>query len=121
MNTVSALEVAAGIAMRSYGKYRDRRQNQCLGSIGIRKDGAVVHSHNTSAAGCVNPKTHAEYRLLTRLGPFGTIYVARVAGVGGSTWAMARPCDHCQAAMASRWVKRVFYTIGPGEYGSLIF
>ena len=117
MNTHSALEIAAGIALESWRKYRGPEQMQCLGAVGVRQDGAVVHAHNTYVGSRVEPKTHAEYRLLSRLGPFGTVYVARVGGVGGANWAMAKPCPTCHRAMEIRRVKRVFYTIGPDEYG----
>ena len=46
------------------------------------------------------------------------LYVAR-AWKGGRA-AMSRPCSGCQRAIKFFGVARVFYTIGPNEYGSIV-
>lgn len=86
-----------------------------LGCVAKRKDGAYVYSYNSHSnfplyAG------HAEARALRKAGSGAIIWVARVLRKNGE-WAMARPCGRCQALIKNRKVKKVYYTIGPNEYG----
>lgn len=97
-----------------------------LGSIGVRSDGAVVHADNggvRTAHGGRLPCGHAEVRLARRLTPYSTVYVARVVydAQGSLVWAMAKPCANCERRLRNAGVRRVFYTIAPGEYGVLSF
>lgn len=63
--------------------------------------------------------THAEEDTLKRCGnPKGTVlYLARVGRNGKP--AMARPCKDCEAMLRNSRVKKVIYTIGPHEFGTL--
>ena len=89
-------------------------RNFMLGAVGIRTDGATVESPNIMTA-VPTPSAHAEARVVKKLNLGSTVYVARVVKSGD--FAMARPCPTCMLALVHRGVKRVFYTIGPGEYG----
>lgn len=107
---------------------RDRR-GFYVGSIGIREDGAKVHSKNSAIIETQNrhpqsqffiyrrfPQAHAESKLVQKLGFYGTVYVARVAR-GSQQLAMARPCSTCQQILKAYKVKKVYYTISPTEWG----
>ena len=104
------LKFAAGIA---YGG--DRKKNFLLAAVIKRADGAIVVSQNISTKE-PDPTTHAEARALRKADAGCTLYVARVIRTGG-VWANAKPCKKCQALIRNRGVKKVIYTIGPGEYG----
>ena len=43
------------------------------------------------------------------------LYVARTWKNG--QWAMSKPCEGCRRAIKFFGVGRVFYTVGPGDYG----
>ena len=94
-----------------------------LGCIGIREDGAMVSSkngavefHHTIENYQLVPSSHAEGRVLRKLGKGGIMFVARVSRKDGSL-AMARPCGMCQVRLRSFKVKKVFYTINEEQYG----
>jgi len=90
-----------------------------LGAVGIRSDGTIVTSFN----GCAEnrkPEIHAERRLVAKLNSGSTVYVARIRRDDGSL-AMAKPCKRCENAMRHRGVKKVIYSIGPNEYGTIEF
>jgi hypothetical protein len=93
-----------------------------LGSVGIRRDGTLVSARN-GAVRCLDtdeyqhiPSAHAEWRLGSKLGKYGTVYVARVAKSDGNL-VMARPCITCQIRLRSLKVERAFYSINPDQYG----
>lgn len=99
------------------------RRNFWLGAIGIRADGATVSSRNGAVSYSasvetyhLNPNSHAEGRLLRKLGKGGIVYVARVFRKD-RTLAMARPCGMCQTRLKAFGVKKVFYTIDDHHYG----
>jgi tRNA(Arg) A34 adenosine deaminase TadA len=94
----------------------DDKRTFFVGAVGIRADGAVVHSRNAPTA-IPTPCAHAEARLTRKLGNNAeVVFVARYArGVDG--WAMARPCDDCMAIMLAHKVRKIVYTIAPNEYG----
>jgi hypothetical protein len=99
------------------------RRNFWLGAIGIRADGAMVSSRNGAISYSasvetyhLNPNSHAEGRLLRKLGKHGIVYVSRVFRKD-RTLAMARPCSMCQALCKAHKVKKVFYTINDRQYG----
>ncbi len=102
------LELAAKAALD--GKSRGFRH----GAVGLRRDGATVISTNLPTQ---KPErtTHAEHRLCRKLDWGSTVYVSRTL-LDGSL-AMSRPCGSCMMAMRAKGVKRVYYSIGPGEYG----
>lgn len=85
-----------------------------IGCIAKRKDGAFVHSTNGKSPH-VNPKVHAEARVLNKAGRGSQLWVARVTANGELT--MAKPCKKCQALIIAKGVKKVYYSISPTEYG----
>lgn len=93
-----------------------------LAAVGVRRDGAVVHSSNKAVRtpGPAAPRiwgTHAELRLCRKLDAGATVFVARILRDG--TWANAKPCSLCMNRLRSQRVRRVFYTTGPASYGVL--
>ncbi len=111
---------ASQVALPSTDKdYRD----YWLGCVGVREDGAIVSAKNgaaefhTTVRSChLLPDSHAEGRVLRKLGKCGNIFVARVSKKDGSL-AMAMPCPMCQIRIRSFKVKKVHYTINPHQYG----
>ena len=94
-----------------------------LGAVGIRRDGVMVSSKNGAVSfsssvqmNNINVNSHAETRLLRKLGRDGVIFVSRVLRKDRSL-AMARPCSDCQFKIRSHRVKRVYYTINDNQYG----
>jgi hypothetical protein len=94
-----------------------------LGAIGIRKDGALVSSRNGAVSfsssvdlANVNVVSHAETRLLRKLGKDGIIFVSRVLRKDRSL-AMARPCPDCQLKIRAHRAKKVYYTINDNQFG----
>lgn len=99
------------------------KRNFWLGAVGIRNDGVSVSSKNGASAFSssmevyqLNPNSHAEGRLLRKMGKYGIVYVARVSRKDRSL-AMARPCSMCQNLLKSSKVTKVFYTIDDHHYG----
>ncbi len=99
------------------------RRNFWLGAIGIRADGATVSSRNGAVSYSasvetyhLNPNSHAEGRLLRKLGKGGIVYVARVFRKD-RTLAMARPCSMCRIRLKANKVHKVYYTIDEHHYG----
>lgn len=93
-----------------------------LGCIGIREDGTRVSSKNGNVEvhGFMKshefmPASHAEGRVLRKLGKNGIVYVSRLRRDG--SLAMARPCGMCQVRLRSYKVKKVYYTINDNQYG----
>lgn len=89
-----------------------------LGAVGVRSDGKMVKSFNSSTVFPV-PAAHAEFRVAAKLDVDSVVYVARVR-VGDGKFALAKPCKNCQRVLKSRGVRRVYYTTNyPNEYGIL--
>lgn len=114
------LIAASRIAMPKNGN--DQR-NFWLGSIGIRNDGVSVSAKNGASVFSasvetyhLNPNSHAEGRVLRKLGKHGIVYVARVSRKDHSL-AMARPCSMCQIRLRAFNVRKVFYTIDDHHFG----
>jgi len=107
------LSLAAEVA----GEGRDRDDNRTfiLGAVGLRNDGVLVTARNCAAMD-VAPNHHAEARVVRKLTPNSTVWVARVSRLNND-WAMARPCRGCQKRMKAMGVKKAIYTIGPSEWG----
>lgn len=97
-------------------KHANSSKRYCLGCVAVRRDGAVVESFNHD-----QPERHfdhhAEARALRKCGRGAVLYIARILKSPSGLWANARPCPRCQALIRHRGVKRVYYTLGPGEYG----
>lgn len=112
MNPVRYLEVAADItrirADRYTGTYR-------LGAVGMNTNGTLVTSYNVTNANNRCPSGHAEHRIATKLTNHATVFVART--LQGGEWALSKPCGRCRARLRNAGVKKVYYTIAPGEYG----
>jgi phosphoribosylformylglycinamidine (FGAM) synthase-like amidotransferase family enzyme len=93
-------------------------------SMGIRSDGVKVFSSNGAAKFSKGQDVkikvaHAEQRLCRKLDKGAEVYVARVHANGN--YALAASCITCRRTMKARGVSRVFYTIGPNEYGVIDF
>jgi tRNA(Arg) A34 adenosine deaminase TadA len=106
------------IAAERAAKNRDRR-TFFVGAIGIRRDGTMVMAWNGSSKE-PNRVAHAEFRLASKLDQGAVVYVARIK-VGDWSLGLAKPCQACQKILKSKKVKRVFYSIGPDEYGIIEF
>lgn len=94
-----------------------------LGCIGIRDDGAIVSSKNGAMLFSSTiedyqrvPTSHAEGRVLRKLGRDGILFVARVSRQDGSL-KMSMPCVVCSNCIRAHKVNKVFYTINPIQYG----
>ena len=106
--------IAASVAVKCQDKSIDNR-SFLLGAVGLRSDGVIVTSRNIASTDCA-PNHHAETRLIRKLTPNSTVWVARVSKKD-ARWALARPCTGCQRRLQSAGVSRVVYTIGPDEWG----
>ena len=114
-NDKKMLTQAAAVAIGSSNRSVDNR-TFILGAVGLRNDGVIVSSRNVSALDYA-PDHHAEARLVRKMTPNSTIWVARVLKNG--TWAIAKPCSPCQTRLKAAGIKRVVYTIGHNEWGVL--
>jgi tRNA(Arg) A34 adenosine deaminase TadA len=108
------LTVAAKIAAGSDDLEADHRRQYLIAALSERTDGAIVTSINLTVQ-VPAPTAHAESRVLRKSDAGCTLYVARVTRDG--RWAMSKPCPSCQKIIRSKRVKKVYYTIGEGEYG----
>ena len=108
------LQAAADTAIQGRNRRNDAR-TFLLGAVGIRNDGVLVSSKNIASTDCA-PHHHAETRLVRKLTPGSTVWVARVAK-GTGNWAMARPCPNCERRLRGSGVTKIVYTIGPNEWG----
>lgn len=84
-------------------------------ALAVRADGASVHAVNSRIEERAW-QPHAEARLCRKVDVNAVVYVLREAK---GEWANSRPCENCQRLMKRKGVKRVYYTIGPSEYGVL--
>lgn len=107
------------IAGRTASKRKHDQRAFWLGAAAERSDGVIVTSCNGPSPERER-KVHAEYRLSKKLDHGATVYVARVRIKDGK-FANARPCSNCQNALRARKVKKVYYTIGPNEFGVMYF
>lgn len=106
---IQMLHIASSIAAGHMDK-----KNFLLAALVKRKDGAIVIAHNAKTEQPM-PSCHAEARALKKADAGAILYVARVTRDGA--WAMSKPCKTCQSYIRNKHVKRVYYTIGPNEYG----
>ncbi|NDB84787.1 MAG: hypothetical protein EB127_19080 [Alphaproteobacteria bacterium] len=117
------LDLAAEYA--GLGNNENDTRSFYLGAVGCRTDNRIVHAKNLSVidrsidqsrAYRKSIQAHAEYRLTRKLGFGATVYVARVAR-GTKEFAMARPCELCQAVLRSYRVEKVYYSINENQFG----
>jgi deoxycytidylate deaminase len=89
-----------------------------LGAVGIRSDGKIVTAINGSSK-IPTRQAHCEYRLCTKLDVGSVVYLVRMRrdGLLGNS----KPCHNCQKVLKTTGVKRVYYSIGPSEYGVMDF
>lgn len=114
------IQLAGEVAIKRFDPITDHRV-YFIGAVGVRDDGAVVSARNESSH-VPMASAHAEARLSKRLDHGATVYVARVVGVraGKTHLSMAKPCYTCMRSLLSRKVSKIYYSIGPNEYGSII-
>ena len=107
--------VAAKVALSK----KDKR-NYCIGAVGIRKDGTIVKSCNSSNTDTKirNPKIHAEYKLSKKLDKYSVVYVVRIRRENGN-YGPAKPCANCERILRNKKVTTVYYSINNNEYGVL--
>ena len=103
--------MAAGVALEG-----DKIRDYLLGAVGIRSDGAVVVSRNSPVRNRFR-QAHAEHKLSKKLDVGATVFVSRIDRLGNL--GMAKPCPDCMKVLVSRGVKRVYYTIGNNEHGTI--
>lgn len=103
-------------AARLAASCKENNKNFYLGCIAVRADGAVVRSRNSASTRHKAPSAHAEARALRKTDWGSSIWVARVLK-DGKTWACARPCATCRTLILNKGIKKVYYTIGPNEWG----
>lgn len=115
-NPKKFLELAAKISRW----HADRASTKSfhLAAVATRDDGAFVFAYNGSTDTRID-KAHAENRLTRKLDQGATVYVARTLADG--SWGCSKPCPNCRRVLRRAKVKRVFYTIGPNEWGCLDF
>ena len=110
------LELAARYAIA------DDSREHWLGSVAIRRDGAMVHARNKSITMIdysnylIRIHQHAEARLLPKLDVGATVYVARLVK-STRTLANAEPCDSCKRLLTNAGVIKVFFTLDENTYG----
>lgn len=79
------------------------------GAVGIRSDGAVVHSCNGNPR-YPTPEHHCEFRLSSKLDVGSSLYLVRTNS--GGAWANSKPCIHCIIRLRARGIKYVVYSTG---------
>lgn len=102
-------------------KFACRRQDRrafMIGAVGVRNDGVIVVSRNSSAHD-VTPDVHAEARLCNKMTTKSVVYVARWLRSGG--YANAKPCPSCELRLRALGVKKAYYTIENNEHGVINF
>jgi len=105
------------IAGRTASKRKHDQRAYWLGAAAERSDGVIVTSCNGPSIKRAR-EVHAEYRLSKKLDYGATVYVARVRALDGK-FGNAKPCKSCENVLRARKVKKVYYTIGPNEFGVL--
>ena len=90
-----------------------------IGAVAVRNDGVIVSAYNGPVV-YPTADAHAEYRLMRKTGFCSVVYVARVTK-GRKHWALAKPCATCQAILKSHRVKKVYFTVEPGQWDILSF
>ena len=109
MNTRKLLKIAAKIS-----RIKVDNRNFCLGAVAIRNDDVIVYAYNGNAK-TPERKAHCEARLARKLDKGSIVYLARTNA--SNEWANSKPCLSCENILRRRKVKRIYYTIGPNEWG----
>lgn len=91
------------------------KRNFLVGSIALRKDGAMVSAIN-SASEIPNRLLHSEYRLSKKCDVGSIVYVCRVRLLDGN-FGSARPCHSCKKCLMTKGISKVFYTLDQFSYG----
>jgi len=107
------LNMAAKIA-----RMKDDCRHFFIGAVAIRGDDVMVCSYN-GAPKFPTPSHHCEARLSRKLDRGAIVYVARTTADGA--WGLSKPCGNCELALRRSYVKKVYYTIAPNEYGCMTF
>ncbi len=112
---INYFNFAAQLAIDADSKYSVRKA--AIGAVGFRRDGVIVYSVNAGDQRNISPKTHAETRLIRKLGGYSpVIYVARIRR-DTKSFALARPCVSCFPAIQHAKIGKVYYTINENTYG----
>lgn len=113
------LRFAAQVALDSEDKYKVRKA--CVGAIGFRTDGVIVHASNGGDQKNPNTGAHAETRLIRKIDKGApVIYVARVLR-NDFTLGLARPCVTCLPRLKAIKIGMVIYSVNDHEYGVIDF
>ena len=107
------LEMATRLAKADVHKYSAHRKNFLFSGVAVRQDGSITCGNNILTE-LPNPNAHAEKRILSKAGYGATLYLVRIKRDG--TWAMAKPCRHCETFIKNMKVRKVVYTVGPNRY-----
>lgn len=109
------LNFAAQLSLDSDDKYKVRKA--CVGAIGFRTDGTIVHACSGGDQKNVSLSSHAETRLLRKMDRYSpVIYVARIRR-DTRQLALARPCATCLPRIKAMKIQVVYYSINDFEYG----
>jgi tRNA(Arg) A34 adenosine deaminase TadA len=113
------LNFAAQLSLDSDVKYKVRKA--CVGAVGFRTDGTIVHACSGGDQKNISPPSHAEARLLRKIDKYApVIYVARIRR-DTKELALARPCVTCMPRLKSMKIGVVYYSINDYEYGMIDF
>lgn len=114
-NPFDFFNFAAQLSLKADEKYSCRKA--CIGAVGFRTDGAIVHACSGGDQLNISPNTHAETRLLKKLDKYSpVIYVARIRR-DTMEFALARPCKTCLPFIKNKRIDKIYYTINAYEYG----
>lgn len=118
MNHSYYLNYAAAISLKSRVETPYTARQYFLAAVGFSRSGVLRNAVNRTSPGVQRtPQGHAERVLLRKAKGVKIVYVARTQPSGD--WAMAKPCELCEAALRAAGVTKVIYTISPNEYGVL--
>lgn len=110
MSKVSRMLTLAGDLSRA----RQDGRRFFHGALAFRGDGTLVHAVNGTPK-FPDAYHHCERRLARKLDKRATVFLARVLADG--TWGNSKPCFSCEVSLKAAKVRRIFYTVGHGEYG----
>lgn len=115
MATPKFFDLAMSICLRQTALHPKKANS--FGAVGVRPDGLVVSSYNVLVEGQRTLRGHAEYRLHSKLISGSDVYLVRTGSTPEPR--LAKPCVACETLLRQRRVRRVYYSIGTGEYGVL--
>jgi tRNA(Arg) A34 adenosine deaminase TadA len=94
---------------RAVATSRTDKRGYLVGAVGIRHDGVIVQSSN-GASPHRHWMSHAEARLLKKLGYGSTLVVVVRVKKGSGALGSARPCRKCADALWKMGVKKVVHS-----------